>query len=103
MPDKILSPDLKVACEIWHYQSIGERVWFTKLVESLSWCMDKDTISNSLDTLTDWCVVYGGYGETHDGRSGWLLFIDTQNNHIIKELYETCWKHERHDEPNYVW
>ena len=43
-----LSSELKVSCEIWHYQSLGEHVWFVKLVDSLAWCMDKNTVSESL-------------------------------------------------------
>jgi hypothetical protein len=92
-----LSDDLKVACEIWHYQAKGERVWFTKLVDSLAWCMDKNTVSHSMDTLCDWMIMYGEYGATEKGRAGRLFFIDTHDDGDFRicDLYEKYWKDER--------
>jgi hypothetical protein len=97
-----LSDDLKVACEIWHYHTIGERVWFTKLVSSLAWCMDKKTVSDSMDTLCDWGIMYGEYGETEKGRAGRLFLIDTHDDgdFRIRDLYEKYWKQERRDTCN---
>ena len=37
-----LSSDLKVACEIWHYNQLDEPIWIAKLVENLKGHMDKD-------------------------------------------------------------
>ncbi len=88
-----LSPDLKVACEIWHYNTLNEPIWFTKLADSLSWCMDKKQILCSLDTLTDLMIIYGEYGETEGGRACKIWFVDTHNGSdlIIKELYNKIW------------
>jgi len=96
MPSK-LSDDLKVACEIWHYNVLKQPIWFSKLVESLSWCMDKQTVSHSIDTLCDWMIIYGEYGPTEKGRAGRLWFIDTHDDgdFRIRDLYEQYWKHER--------
>jgi hypothetical protein len=92
-----LSLELKVACEIWHYQELGERLWFTKIVDSLAWCMDKKTISHSMDTLCDWGIICGEYSETEKGRVGRLFLIDTYDgaDFRIRDLYEKYWKEER--------
>ena len=59
--------------------------------------MDKSTISQALDCLTDWMIIYGEYGETEKGRAGYLYFVDTHDggDFRIKELYEKYWKVER--------
>jgi hypothetical protein len=92
-----LSTELKVACEIWHYNTLGEPVWLGKLVDSLSWCMDKHAISQSLDILFDWVIIYGEYGATENGRAGRLFFVDTHDggDYRIRDLYEQYWKNER--------
>ena len=92
-----LSYELKVACEIWHYNALNEPIWFSKLSESLEWCMDKRSMSRAIDTLTDWMIVYGEYGCTENGRAGYCLFIDTHDggDFRIRDLYEQYWKDER--------
>lgn len=92
-----LSTDLKVACEIWHFQAIGERIWYSKLIESLSWCMNKNDISHSILTLCDWGIVFGEYGATEKGRAGRLWFIDTHDDgdFRIRDLYDKHWKEQR--------
>jgi hypothetical protein len=92
-----LSSELKVACEIWHHQSLGERVWFGKLVRSLAWCMDKNTVSESLDTLTDWLIIAGEYGAAENGRAGYLYYVDTHydGDFRVRSLYEKYWRDER--------
>jgi predicted transcriptional regulator len=91
-----LSNDLKVACEIWHYNHINKPIWFSKLVDSLKCHMDKSTVSRALDTLTDWLIIYAKYGETDGGRAGCLWFVYTDNgNDIIYELYEKYWRDVR--------
>ena len=97
MTQSKLSHELKVACEIWHYNELKEPIWFSKLVESLSRHMDKIVVSRSIDTLTDWMIVYGEYGETEKGRAGYCLYIDTHDggDYRIRDLYEKYWKAER--------
>jgi predicted transcriptional regulator len=81
-----------VACEIYYYNQLKEPIWFTKLVKSLERHMDKTAVSCALDTLTDWMIIYGEYGETENGRAGYLWFVD---NDAIKELYEKYWRDAR--------
>lgn len=92
-----LSPELKVACEIWHYNQLNEPIWFTKLVLSLEKHMDKKAVSHALDTLCDWMIIYGEYGETENGRASYLWYVDTHDggDFRIRDLYEKCWKVER--------
>ena len=92
-----LSSELKVACEIWHYNVLKEPIWFTKLVENLKGYMDKQTVSASLDTLEDWMIAFAEYGPTYDGHAGRVWFIDTHDggDYRIRDLYEKYWKQER--------
>ena len=59
--------------------------------------MDKNTVSESLDTLTDWLIIAGEYGATENGHAGRLFFIDTHDggDFTIRDLYEKYWKGER--------
>lgn len=59
--------------------------------------MSKNTVSESLDTLSDWIIIYGEYGSTENGRAGYLYFIDTKDggDFKIRDLYEKYWKGER--------
>ena len=93
----MLSKELKVACEIWHYNTLKKPIWFTRLVESLAWCMTKNEVSASLDTLTDWLVIYGEYGATDKGRAGYNYHIDTKDDgdFRVRDLYERYWKDVR--------
>lgn len=98
MSDKTkISDDLKVACEIWHFNQINEPIYFTKLVESLKMYMSKQVVSHSLDTLEDWMIVYGEYGPAGEGRIARVFFIDTHDggDFRIRELYESYWKEMR--------
>ena len=72
-------------------------MWYTKLIESLAWCMEEKTVSHSLDTLFDWLIIFGEYGATEKGRAGRLFFVDTHDNgdFRIRDLYEKYWKDER--------
>lgn len=94
---KSLSNELIVACEIWHYNSINQPIWFTKLVENLKEHMDKQTVSAALDTLEDWLIAFSEYGPTLEGHVGRVWFIDTHDNgdFRIRDLYEECWKDAR--------
>ena len=92
-----LSSELKVACEIWHYNRLNEPIWFTKLVSSLEKHMDKKVVSHALDTLTDWMIIYGEYGPTEKGRAGRVWYVDTHDggDFRIRDLYEKYWRDER--------
>lgn len=90
-----LSPDLEVACMIYKYNEvISQPIWFGKLVELFKGTFEKNQVSNSLDVLTDWGIVYGRYGETISGRAGYLYLIDEDHKQTIKELYETYYKNK---------
>lgn len=92
-----LSSDLQVACEIYHLTQNGGRAWFSKLVETLEGTLDKHQISRAIDTLTDWMIIYGEYGETTKGRASYCYFIDKVAKRKIKELYETYWIDDKND------
>ena len=65
-----------------------------QLVESLKDKMGKFAVSNALDTLTDWGIIDGEYGETENGRAGYLYRIDMERHgDHIKALYRgTLWQ-----------
>jgi hypothetical protein len=92
-----LSSELKVACEIWHYNTLNEPIWFTKLINNLAPHMDKHAVSHALDTLTDWMIIYGEYGPTEKGRAGRVWYVDTHDggDFRIRDLYEQYWRVER--------
>lgn len=92
-----LSTELKVACEIWHYNQLKEPIWLTKLVESLSWCMSKIEVYRALDTLSDWLIIYNEPGVTYKGHAGYCWYVDTHDggDFRIRDLYEKYWKGER--------
>jgi len=93
-----LSDDLKLACEIYHYNVVLKKpIHFTLMVENLAWIMDKIAVSHSLDTLTDWMIAHYEYGSLGDGRAGAMWYIDEDEKHTIKLLYEDHWKNFRHE------
>lgn len=73
---KTISSELIVACEIYLHNQRKEPIWFGKLVDVLSDEMSKNVVSESLDTLSDWMITKGHYGETVKGRAGYLLEIE---------------------------
>jgi len=91
----ILSKEFKVACEIYRFNEKGEKVWFTKLKESLKDEMSQSTLMNAIRTLFDWGIAKAEYGETGAGRAGRLLYISGESRHIIREIYEEYWKSSR--------
>lgn len=98
---KPVSGDLFVAMMIYHVTEVKkEPIWFSKLVELSKDYMDKITVSHSINTLCDWMIIYGEYGETEKGRAGRLWFIETHDGgvHTIKELYDKYWKQITGDE-----
>jgi len=89
----VLSNDLKVACKIYEFHLKGERVWFSKLVESLAGILTKNEVAHCICTLEDWMIIYGEYGKTAEGRAGRLILIDEDVGlPIIKDCYEKHWE-----------
>jgi|WetSurMetagenome_2_1015567.scaffolds.fasta_scaffold27392_2 hypothetical protein len=91
---KPVSSELFVAMMIYHTTDvIKERVWFSRLVDLLKEYMDKNRVSEALDTLTDWLIIDGEYGATGDGRAGYILYIDTHDggDDRIKQLHDKYW------------
>ena len=89
---EILSKEFKVACEIYRFNEKNEKIWFTKLKNSLSGEMVQSTLMNALRTLFDWGIVKAEYGETEKGRAGRLLYVAGESRQIIKDVYEEYWK-----------
>ena len=96
-PYRVMSDDLKVACEIYHYQITGHPAWLGKLVDSLAWVVDKHAVWVSMDTLSDWMIIYRFAGATYAGHAGFMWKIDPNHVHRIKPLYEKYWKDYRHE------
>lgn len=92
--EDLLSPEFKVAAEIYEYNEKKEKVWFNKLVKSLQskGGPSKATVAESLNSLFDWGIVKGEYGETEGGRAGRLLFITNESKDIIRDIDRKFWK-----------
>lgn len=88
----ILSPEFKVAAEIYKYNIRGDKVWFTKLAKSLEGEMSPSTIMKSLRRLFDWGIVKAEFGETDTGRAGRLLYIAGESRDVIGKIYEKFWR-----------
>ena len=58
-------------------------IWFSKLVEELPNLSPAD-ISHSLDTLFDWGIIYGEYGETRPDHAGRLFKIYPEAEQMIE-------------------
>ena len=86
----ILSPEFKVAAEIFRFEKKGEKVWFTKLERSLG--MPSSTLSRALRRLFDSGIVKAEFGETETGRAGRLLYIAGESRDVIEKIYERFWK-----------
>ena len=83
-----LSDEFKVALEIYKAESNGEPIWFTRIVERMSGEVSKSTVSNALDTLTDWGIISGSYGSTGTGKAAYCYTITEHHKSRMKELYE---------------
>jgi predicted transcriptional regulator len=92
-----LSNEFKVALEIYKAESNDEAIWFTRIVERLSGDLDKITISNALDTLTDWGIVSGYYGSTRTRKPAYCYCYTITEHHRsrMKDLYECNERIER--------
>jgi hypothetical protein len=86
-----LSTDLKVACEICHFNIIGEDIWYSKLVDMLRGELSKATISKALDMLFDWGIIRVEYSDTPDGKGRKLLAVSNSSKPIVHSLYVKYW------------
>jgi len=87
-----LSSEFMVACEIKRLHKKGEKVWYNKLLDTMDKKLSKMTISKAINTLFDWGIIKGEYGETTPGRAGRLLLISNEAENLVDELYEKYWK-----------
>lgn len=88
---EVLSKEFIVASEIRHANRNNERIWFSKLVDILKPIMSKVTVAKSIDTLFDWNIVKGEYGETTSGHAGRLLKITNESKDKMNAVYEEYW------------
>lgn len=84
-----------MAAEIYRFNSENEKVWFTKLAESLKHEVAPSTIHRALDALADWGIVKVEYGETDTGRAARLLVIAGEAEETISLVYKKYWKGRR--------
>jgi predicted transcriptional regulator len=92
-----LSTEFMVACEIIKLRESGQKAWFSKLVETMDKKpaekrLSKATISRAINSLFDWGIVKGEYGETSPGRGGRLLLISNEAEKLVFDLYSRYWK-----------
>lgn len=85
---KPFSPDLQVAFKILEFNCKKDPVWTGKLYDIFKDTMTKNQISNCLDTLTDWDIIHGKYGETEPGRSGYCYFINPDHIATLEKTRE---------------
>ena len=88
---EVLSREFIVASEIQHANINNEKIWFSKLVDILKPIMSKVTVAKSIDTLFDWNIVKGEYGETTPGHAGRLLKITNESKNKMNSIYEEYW------------
>ena len=86
-----LSKEFIVASEIRHANRNNEKIWFSKLVDILKPIMSKVTVAKSIDTLFDWNIVKGEYGETTPGHAGRLLKVTNESKDKMNVVYEEYW------------
>jgi hypothetical protein len=94
---KKLSTEFMVACEIVNLREKGEKVWLSKLVETMEKNpadkhLSKATIARAVTALFDWGIIKGEYGETTQGRAGRLLLISNEAEKLVFDLYTRYWK-----------
>jgi len=87
-----LSNELKVACEIYAHNERNETIWFAKLVKTLQHKLTKIEVERCINTLFDWGIIRGEYGETIDGKAGRTYHIDYGSEQLISEMYSQWWK-----------
>lgn len=85
---KKLDVPLTVAVKIYEVTEVKkEPIWFTKLCEKLP-NIKEHAILMAINTLSDWGIIKGQYGETKKGHAGRLYFVSSENMKMIRELYE---------------
>lgn len=93
-----ISNDLKLICEIYHYDIVLRKpIHFTLMVENLAWIMSKYEVSHALDTLTDYMLVFHEAGSLGNGRAGFMWHLYEYHMDTTKDLYEKYWKDYRRD------
>lgn len=83
-----VSRDLVIACKILEFNKANKPIWFGKILEIFNGQYDKYEISNSMDTLSDWCIVFGEYGETEHGRAGYRYYIYQSEIKTLEAIQE---------------
>lgn len=83
-----ICPSIIVIMEVYQLEKKGEKIWFSKLVESLEGVINKDDVSRGLNTASDWLLIEGSYGEIRSGISGYLLSTSLDFKTTIQELYD---------------
>ena len=75
-----------VALKMLEFEKKGERVWFSKLVESLSGTFSRNEVAKSLNTLEDWLLVSKKYGETSPDHAGMLYYLTEEGKSKMVEI-----------------
>ena len=80
-----------VVLKMLEFEEKGERIWFSKLVKSFNEVpeISRETVAISLNTLEDWFIVKGGYGETSSGHAGMLYYLTEEGKEKIKEVKDS--------------
>ena len=86
---KMLSPELQVACEIYKAELNKESIWQQKLISNFEGQIDEDKVKEAINTLFDWGILSAEYGETINGKAGRLYLISNSLKPTIKSLYES--------------
>jgi predicted transcriptional regulator len=81
---KSFSNDLLIAFKILEFNQKKEPIWTGKLLELFP--MSTLQVSASLDTLTDWDIIYGEYGTTEQGRAGYCYFINPDHIGTLEKI-----------------
>jgi predicted transcriptional regulator len=71
---------------------MDEKIWQSKLVESLWGKVSKNIVSRSLDVLSDWGMIESEYAETTKGRTARVYYINDNIQPTINDLYERLWR-----------
>lgn len=90
--EELLSKEFKVACAILTFNRKDEKVWFTKLRDTLAKDgIGQSTVMNGLRTLFDWGIVKAEYGETEKGRPGRFLYVAGEARKTIEQVCDEYW------------
>jgi len=95
---------LKIAVQIYKYNMTKIPATFTRLVDYFEGLIERNEISSSLDVLGDRGIITSGYGEVEKERAGRIYWIDSDNVHRVRQIYEELVRsHEKpEDQIDYV-